>query len=194
MSVLKQDEDSTVFTSQELIAYRKSLCLTQKQFAGKFEIPLSTLRKWEQGLSIPSISLAKLQLINSIIDWKNNEAKIATAIAKEKKNAKHKVKLNKNSPLRYKNGETQGQCWERIAKIGREIIQKKRTSRYSIKRLAFIVQELPSDFDRDDSCGIFIETKKYLRTLNDEMRRVFALTYLAHNDFERRCNWFLSKT
>ncbi len=188
------EKDIPLLTPEGLTGYRKSLDVSQKRFAEISGVPLGTIRNWEQGLCIPNISLAKLQLVNAIHDWKDKEEKKAIALAKEKKDARHKVKLSKNSPLRYKEKETQGQCWERIAKIGREIIQKNRTSRYSIKRLAFIVQELPSDFDYSNKGGIFIETKEFLLTLNDEMRRTFQLTYLAHNNFERRCNWFLSKT
>lgn len=39
---------------------RESTNLTQKDFANKFSIPLSTLRKWEQGESKPPIYVVRL--------------------------------------------------------------------------------------------------------------------------------------
>ena len=35
---------------------RRALGLTQEEFAGRFHIPLGTLRDWEQGVAIPDQS------------------------------------------------------------------------------------------------------------------------------------------
>jgi putative transcriptional regulator len=56
------DPDNPPLTDEELARMRRvpdprhirdRLKLTQEQFAGKFEIPLGTLRDWEQGVSLP---------------------------------------------------------------------------------------------------------------------------------------------
>jgi putative transcriptional regulator len=56
------DHDNTPLTAEELARMRRvpdprrireRLKLTQEQFAEKFEIPLGTLRDWEQGVSLP---------------------------------------------------------------------------------------------------------------------------------------------
>ncbi len=186
--------NNPVFAPKDLREYRMTHGLTQRQFAKKCGIPLGTIRNWEQGLSIPNISFAKFQLINLIIEWvKKVEIEKEIALAKEKK-ARHKIKLSKKSPLRYRDGETQGQWWDRIGKIAIEIIQEKRTSKYSIQRLAFIIQELPSDFSRSDKDDIFLKTKIFFAELNNQIKRTFELTYLAHNGNERRCSWLLSKS
>ena len=39
---------------------RRKTGMTQKEFAEHFSIPLSTLRKWEQGESTPSVYVTKL--------------------------------------------------------------------------------------------------------------------------------------
>ena len=52
---------------------RKSTQLTQKEFAEKYSIPLSTLRKWEQGETCPPYYLVKL--IEQSLPVSNNELK-----------------------------------------------------------------------------------------------------------------------
>jgi putative transcriptional regulator len=56
------DPDNPPLTAEELARMRRvpdprrireRLKLTQEQFAEKFEIPLGTLRDWEQGVSLP---------------------------------------------------------------------------------------------------------------------------------------------
>jgi putative transcriptional regulator len=56
------DPDNPPLTTEELARIRRvpdprrireRLTLTQEQFAEKFEIPLGTLRDWEQGVSYP---------------------------------------------------------------------------------------------------------------------------------------------
>lgn len=58
-----------IVSAQDVIDYRKSLRLSQAEFAEKFHVPLGTIRNWEQGLSKPNISLAKLQVCNQVIEW-----------------------------------------------------------------------------------------------------------------------------
>lgn len=58
-----------VVTATDVIAYRESLGLTQKEFAAKFQVPIGTIRNWEQGLAKPNISFAKLQVCNKVIAW-----------------------------------------------------------------------------------------------------------------------------
>jgi len=67
---MSKEEEGAIFTSQDLINYRESLGLTQEGFSKRFEIPLGTLRNWEQGFSMPNMSLAKLQLFNRVVKWK----------------------------------------------------------------------------------------------------------------------------
>ncbi len=59
-----------VFTPTVLVAYRRSLGMTQEQFACTFEVPIGTLRRWEQGVSRPNITCAELELFNHILEWK----------------------------------------------------------------------------------------------------------------------------
>jgi putative transcriptional regulator len=47
-------------TSKQVRAFRGELGLTQQQFAEEFDIPLGTLRRWEQGQSNPSPARATL--------------------------------------------------------------------------------------------------------------------------------------
>jgi putative transcriptional regulator len=55
------DPDSVVLTDQELTEglipnvkeIRQKLNLTQEQFAEQFQIPIGTLRDWEQGVTVP---------------------------------------------------------------------------------------------------------------------------------------------
>lgn len=48
--------------NQKLIDFRKDLGMTQKDFADTFEIPLGTLRNWEQGLSSMPVVVWNLML------------------------------------------------------------------------------------------------------------------------------------
>jgi len=58
-------------TPEALIGYRHSLEMTQRgQFAYAFNIPLGTLRRWEQGSSGLGITSAELTLFNNIVAWK----------------------------------------------------------------------------------------------------------------------------
>jgi putative transcriptional regulator len=56
------DPDSVILTDEELAQgrhvpnpkeIRQKLHMTQEQFAEQFQVPLGTLRDWEQGVSIP---------------------------------------------------------------------------------------------------------------------------------------------
>jgi len=42
-----------VVTADDIIEYRKTLEMTQDEFSAAFQIPLGTLRRWEQGVSKP---------------------------------------------------------------------------------------------------------------------------------------------
>jgi putative transcriptional regulator len=67
------DPDNPPLTDEELARMRQApnprrirerLTLTQEQFAEKFEIPLGTLRDWEQGVSYPdSVARTLLRVI-----------------------------------------------------------------------------------------------------------------------------------
>lgn len=46
--------------SRKIKEIRHSVKLTQKEFADKFDIPLSTLKKWEQGETSPAPYLIKM--------------------------------------------------------------------------------------------------------------------------------------
>jgi putative transcriptional regulator len=59
------DPDATPFTSADfkrmkrtlqVKLIRRALGLTQEEFAGRFHIPLGTLRDWEQGAAVPDQS------------------------------------------------------------------------------------------------------------------------------------------
>jgi putative transcriptional regulator len=63
------DPDNPPMTAEELARMRlyphpkrirEALKLTQEQFAERFEIPLGTLRDWEQGVSLPDKSARTL--------------------------------------------------------------------------------------------------------------------------------------
>lgn len=58
-----------VITAHDIIEYRKTLEMTQEDFADAFQIPLGTLRRWEQGVSSPNISIAKLNVCNNVLSW-----------------------------------------------------------------------------------------------------------------------------
>ena len=57
---------------------RRSIGLTQKEFAGRFDIPLDTLKKWEQGAMSPAPYLIKL-LANAIPDEDGDFVKVHTS-------------------------------------------------------------------------------------------------------------------
>lgn len=59
-------------TSEEFVSYRNSLGLTQEQFAETFGVPLGTVRNWEQRRN-PLISVSRLDLFNTIVDWKKKK-------------------------------------------------------------------------------------------------------------------------
>jgi DNA-binding transcriptional regulator YiaG len=50
--------------TKEVQALRKVYGLSQEQFAKKFGISVSTLRKWEQGVSNPSPAVSSLLKLN----------------------------------------------------------------------------------------------------------------------------------
>ncbi len=63
------DPDNPPLTDEELAelrpvfdlrALRSRLCLTQEQFAERFQIPLGTLRDWEQGRRVPDTTARTL--------------------------------------------------------------------------------------------------------------------------------------
>lgn len=60
----------SVITGSDITRYRESTGMSQREFAEAFDLPLSTLRKWEQQVSEPQISLAKLNMYNAIFGWK----------------------------------------------------------------------------------------------------------------------------
>lgn len=47
-------------TKQRIKELRKSMGLTQSQFAEKFDIPVRTLQQWEQGRSEPPVYVIKM--------------------------------------------------------------------------------------------------------------------------------------
>ncbi len=62
----KRSVSKAAVTSEELIGFRNSLKLTQEQFADTFDVPLGTVRNWEQRKS-PLISASRLALFNIIV-------------------------------------------------------------------------------------------------------------------------------
>lgn len=57
-------------TSQDVTSFRVKLGMTQEQFAATFDIPVATLRNWEQNRSKPIISEARLVFYNKLFDEK----------------------------------------------------------------------------------------------------------------------------
>lgn len=54
-------------TGEDIKALRKVLNLTQKEFSRKFNVPFSTLRKWEQDVvEIKGASLTFLNILNQL--------------------------------------------------------------------------------------------------------------------------------
>jgi len=53
-------------TREEIVKYRKSLGMTQKQFADEFSIPLGTLRRWEQGQNNPQLTESVARLFSNM--------------------------------------------------------------------------------------------------------------------------------
>lgn len=60
--------------NKEIKELRQKSNMTQKQFAEAFDIPISTLRKWEQGESNPPAYIVKL--IKRLIKISNNDLKL----------------------------------------------------------------------------------------------------------------------
>ncbi len=60
-----------------MVDFRVRLGMTQEEFASQFDIPLSTLRNWEQQRSKPVISQARLVFYNKLFDQK---AKLITRV------------------------------------------------------------------------------------------------------------------
>ena len=58
----------------EIKLLREKTKMTQRQFANTFNIPLSTLRKWEQGESNPAPYLVKL--ISKLININNSDLQL----------------------------------------------------------------------------------------------------------------------
>ena len=56
--------------AQDVIDFRHKMAMTQEEFAKAFDIPLSTLRSWEQNRSRPVISEVRLQFFNKLYDEK----------------------------------------------------------------------------------------------------------------------------
>lgn len=52
---------------EEIVKYRKSLGMTQKQFADEFSIPLGTLRRWEQGQNNPQLTANVARLFTQVV-------------------------------------------------------------------------------------------------------------------------------
>lgn len=50
---------------------RHTLCLTQKQFAKEINVPISTFRKWEQGVTTPSQIVVKSIVYKFFSEWRN---------------------------------------------------------------------------------------------------------------------------
>jgi DNA-binding transcriptional regulator YiaG len=68
-----------VVTAKDIIDYRQALNMTQEEFSEAFEVPLGTLRRWEQGVSKPAISLAKLNVCNNVLRWMLERKKLKEA-------------------------------------------------------------------------------------------------------------------
>lgn len=60
--------------NNEIKLLREKTKMTQRQFANTFNIPLSTLRKWEQGESNPAPYLVKL--ISKLININNSDLQL----------------------------------------------------------------------------------------------------------------------
>lgn len=60
--------------NNEIKLLREKTKMTQRQFANTFNIPLSTLRKWEQGESNPAPYLVKL--ISRLININNSDLQL----------------------------------------------------------------------------------------------------------------------
>jgi DNA-binding transcriptional regulator YiaG len=58
-----------VITAADITEYREAIGMTQEEFSDFFQIPVGTLRRWEQGQSKPAISMAKLVVCNRVIKW-----------------------------------------------------------------------------------------------------------------------------
>lgn len=58
----------------EIIKYRKSLGMTQKQFSNEFSIPLGTLRRWEQGQNKPNLTYGSINLFSKLFTHKEKIA------------------------------------------------------------------------------------------------------------------------
>lgn len=54
-------------TPLQIVQFRASLRMTQKEFAEEFDIPLGTLRRWEQGVSTPRASGSFLRLFSAML-------------------------------------------------------------------------------------------------------------------------------
>lgn len=50
-----------------LVSYRKSLGMSQKEFAEEFDIPLGTLRRWEQGQNRPYLTGNVVKLLSNLL-------------------------------------------------------------------------------------------------------------------------------
>jgi DNA-binding transcriptional regulator YiaG len=57
-------------TSKDVVDFRQRLGMTQEDFAARFDIPLATLRNWEQKRSKPVISETRLVFYNKLFDEK----------------------------------------------------------------------------------------------------------------------------
>lgn len=57
-------------TPLQIVQFRASLNMTQKEFAEEFEIPLGTLRRWERGLNTPRASGCFLRLFSAMLKLK----------------------------------------------------------------------------------------------------------------------------
>jgi DNA-binding transcriptional regulator YiaG len=66
-----------VITADDISEYRSAIGMTQEEFADFFQIPIGTLRRWEQGQSKPAISMAKLTVCNRVIKWMKNRSEAA---------------------------------------------------------------------------------------------------------------------
>lgn len=53
-------------TPSQITDFRVSLKMTQEEFAKEFDIPLGTLRRWEQGANAPRASKGFLRLLGAI--------------------------------------------------------------------------------------------------------------------------------
>ena len=72
-----------VYTAMDVADIRKKTKMTQKKFAESFQIPIQTLRQWEQGQRVPqgpAQALLKIIDINAkaAVDALNQSSKIYT--------------------------------------------------------------------------------------------------------------------